>query len=88
VTLEAMLAGVIVLASPTCGSDDLIVAGETGLLIDPGDPASIAAMLESLAAEPGRAQAIRAQAARFATALAADNCARWRHLLAEQRPAW
>lgn len=83
VTLEAMLAGVIVLASPTCGSSDLIVDGETGILVRPGDPASIAEALAVLGADPRLAQSIREQAVRFATSLAADSRSRWCQLLAE-----
>ncbi len=81
VTLEAMLAGVIVLASVTCGSTDLIADGKTGMLVRPEDPASVGTALAMLAADPGRAQAIRKQAASFAASLATDSCSRWRRLL-------
>jgi len=83
VTLEAMLAGVIVLASSTCGSIDLISDGTTGILIRPGDPASVGATLAALAADLGRAQAIRERAARFAAQLAVDSRSRWRGLLSQ-----
>jgi glycosyltransferase involved in cell wall biosynthesis len=86
VILEAMLAGVIVLAAPTCGSADLISDGATGLLIRPDDPASVAAALAALAADPVRARLIRERAAAFAARLAADSRSAWRGLLSQLLP--
>lgn len=86
VILEAMLAGVIVLASPTCGSADLISDGRTGLLIRPDDPADVGARLAALAADPGRARAIRERAARFAARLAAGSRSSWCELLSQVLP--
>lgn len=81
VILEAMLAGVIVLAAPTCGSADLVTPGATGLLIRPDDPASVGAVLAALAADPARARLIREHAAAFAGRLAADSRSAWHELL-------
>ena len=86
VIIEAMLAGVIVLASPTCASTDLITDDSTGLLIRPDDPADVRARLAALTADPGRDRAIRERAARYAVQLATDSRESWRELLS-QNPA-
>jgi glycosyltransferase involved in cell wall biosynthesis len=86
VIVEAMLSGVIVLASRTCGSSDLIVDGVTGLLIWPDDPGSVAEALAALDADPERASAIRENAARFAVSLAASSRSSWCRLVGELLP--
>jgi len=67
--LEAMAAGVPVVASRVGGVAEQVADGETGLLVAPGDPAELAAALRRLAADPslrrrlgaaGRARAERA----------------------------
>jgi len=83
VILEAMLAGVIVLASPTCGSADLITDGRTGFLISPDEPASVEASLAALAARPDNVRAVRERAAAFAARLVADSHSDWRNLLGQ-----
>lgn len=46
--LEAMAAGVPVVASAVGGIPEVVVADETGLLVDPGDPEALAAALRRL----------------------------------------
>jgi glycosyltransferase involved in cell wall biosynthesis len=46
--LEAMAAGLPVVASAVGGVPELVAAGETGLLVPPGDPAALAAALARL----------------------------------------
>src|SRR5438874_7806982 len=52
VLLEAMTYGVPVIGSNLGGITDIIIDGETGLLVPPEDPRALAAALERLAAEP------------------------------------
>ena len=53
VTLEAMAAGVPVAAARATGAVDLVVEGETGFLIDPGDVEGYAAAIARIVTEPG-----------------------------------
>jgi glycosyltransferase involved in cell wall biosynthesis len=50
--LEAMASGLPVVASRVGGLPELVVEGETGLLVPPGDPAALARDLERLLADP------------------------------------
>jgi glycosyltransferase involved in cell wall biosynthesis len=50
--LEAMAAGLPVVASAVGGVPEVVVSGDTGLLVPPGDPATLAAALERLADDP------------------------------------
>jgi glycosyltransferase involved in cell wall biosynthesis len=43
--LEAMASGLPVIATAVGGNDELVVDGETGYLVPPGDPAAIASRL-------------------------------------------
>jgi glycosyltransferase involved in cell wall biosynthesis len=56
VVLEAMVAGVPVVGSSNGGMPDLVVDGETGVLVPPGDVGALAAALDLLLADPGRAR--------------------------------
>jgi glycosyltransferase involved in cell wall biosynthesis len=56
--LEAMAAGVPVVASSIGGLKEVVVHGETGLLIPPGDPAALADALKTLLADPERRRAM------------------------------
>jgi len=47
-------AGLPIVASRVCGIPDVVRDGETGILVEPGDPAALAAGLERLLADPGR----------------------------------
>ncbi len=50
--LEAMAAGVPVVATRVGGVPEQVVDGETGFLFEPGDPAAAAAAVERILADP------------------------------------
>lgn len=58
VVLEAMAAGTAVIASRSGGIPEVIDDGVTGLLVDRGDPAALAAAIAELAADPARLRRI------------------------------
>jgi glycosyltransferase involved in cell wall biosynthesis len=51
VVLEASAAGVPVVATAVGGTTEVVVAGETGLLVTPGDPVGLAAALRQMLAD-------------------------------------
>ena len=52
VIVEAMAAGKPVVASNTGGIPDLVIDGETGFLVEPGDPAGLASAINKLLEDP------------------------------------
>jgi glycosyltransferase involved in cell wall biosynthesis len=52
--LEAMAAGRAVVATDVAGNRDVVVAGETGLLVPPEDPDALARAVAGLLADPAR----------------------------------
>jgi glycosyltransferase involved in cell wall biosynthesis len=61
--LEAAAAGVPVVAAAHGGLPEMLRDGETGVLVEPGDPGALATALRSLADDPARARAIGQAAA-------------------------
>lgn len=62
--LEAMAAGVTVVATPVSGIPELIVDGENGYLVPADDPGRLAGLLSSLIREPHRREVVSASAMR------------------------
>lgn len=60
--IEAMAAGLPVIASRVGGLVDLIDEGRTGLLVEPDDPRALAAAIESLVLSPVRGEMLGASA--------------------------
>jgi starch synthase len=58
VNLEAMACGTAVVGSRVGGIPEVVADGVTGLLAAPGDPAALAAALNALITDPGRAAAM------------------------------
>ena len=56
--LEAMAAGVPVVASRVAGIPELVVDGESGILVEPGSADALAGALDGLLGDPARAAAI------------------------------
>lgn len=54
--VEAMMAGLPVVATAVGGNAEAVVEGETGLLVPPGNPEALAAALLQLLADPERAR--------------------------------
>ena len=54
--LEAMQAGLPVVASRIDGLEDIVADGETGILVPPDDAAALSAALDALARDPERAR--------------------------------
>jgi alpha-maltose-1-phosphate synthase len=58
VNLEAMACATAVVASRVGGIPEVVAGGETGLLVPPDDPASLADAMNMLLRDPGRADAM------------------------------
>jgi glycosyltransferase involved in cell wall biosynthesis len=56
--LEAMRAGLPVVAAAAGALPEVVLAGRTGLLVPPADPAALAGAIRSLLANPARAEAM------------------------------
>jgi glycosyltransferase involved in cell wall biosynthesis len=72
VALEAMAAARPVVASRVGGLSDLVVDGETGLVVPPNDPVALAHALERLIARPDLREHLGAAARRRVAAFHAD----------------
>ncbi|MEO5377601.1 MAG: glycosyltransferase family 4 protein [Magnetococcus sp. DMHC-6] len=57
-TVEAMAMGLPVIASRTGGLAEVVIDGETGLLVPPNDPQALAEAILTLLHDPQRAQAM------------------------------
>jgi len=77
VALEANAVGRPVVASDVGGLSGVVIDGVTGVLVPPRDPASLAAAIQGLLDDPGRAEAMgaagRAHAATYSVRLAAPR---------------
>jgi glycosyltransferase involved in cell wall biosynthesis len=75
--LEAMDVGLPVVATRVIGSAEVVVEGETGLLVRPRDPAALERALAQLLADPALRQRFgRTGQQRFAACFTADRMAR------------
>jgi glycosyltransferase involved in cell wall biosynthesis len=74
VLLEAMSAGVPIVATRTGGIPEIVLDGETGILAEPDDPSDLARALLELADDPGKRQALgRAGRERWAQSFTLDR---------------
>jgi glycosyltransferase involved in cell wall biosynthesis len=74
VIVQGLSHGLAVLASRGGGPDELIRHGDTGLLHEPGDPASLAASISLLLTEPATRARIGAAGARAAETFSDATC--------------
>ena len=68
VVVEAMAMGLPCIGSRAAGLPEIVVDGENGLLVPPGDAAALAAAIESLLAHPERIEALGERARERVTA--------------------
>jgi glycosyltransferase involved in cell wall biosynthesis len=76
VFLEAMSRGLCVVATDVAGAHDIIVDGESGALVQPGNAAAIAGAAQSLLADPGHAASVASRAAEVARTYTWERVAR------------
>src|SRR5437763_14926263 len=76
VFLEAMSRGLAVVATNVAGARDIIIDGENGVLVPPGDAAAMADAVTSLLADPERAASLAVHAAATARTYTWDRVAR------------
>jgi glycosyltransferase involved in cell wall biosynthesis len=62
--IEAMIAGLPIVATAVPGNDELVTDGETGVLVPVRDPMALAAAIGDLLADPDRAERLAAAARR------------------------
>jgi glycosyltransferase involved in cell wall biosynthesis len=62
--LEAFAAGLPVVSTPTGGIAELVREGETGVVVDPNDPAAMARAVERLLGDPQQARSMARRARR------------------------
>jgi glycosyltransferase involved in cell wall biosynthesis len=86
VIVEAMYAGVVVVAPRAGWAADLVADGDTGVLFDPGDPHGCRRCLTDLARDPARRRRLARRAAEAAPTLAATDLAGWRSLIDRLAP--
>lgn len=73
VVMEAMVAGVPVIASRVGGIPDIVADGETGLLVPPGDPMALRQAMQRLLADPALHQQMSGAARQRVTAFQAHT---------------
>ena len=74
--IDAMAAGKAVIASAISGIPELVVHGETGLLVDPANPRMLADAIHRLASDPALRARLGANAReKVAREFAPDACA-------------
>ena len=80
---QALACGTPLVTADTPASRELLVDGESALLVPPGDPTALAAALRRLAADPGLASRIGAGGRAAYEALASEDVLgrRWRELI-------
>ena len=76
VYLEASARGLPILAHRTGGVESAVQAGVTGLLVDPGDEAGLAAAIRRLAGDAELRRRLGEKGRRFASGFSWDACAR------------
>jgi glycosyltransferase involved in cell wall biosynthesis len=62
--IEAMASGLPIVATAVSGTQQVMISGETGLLVAPGDTQALRAAMLALLSDPARAQAMGAAARR------------------------
>lgn len=83
VFLEAGLAGKPVIGGRTGGAAEAVLDGKTGILVDPYDPAALAAAIRSLASDPALRARMGEAGRRHALSISSPEAARenWRKVL-------